>query len=435
MAPTTEISSPNKLGFCVSPHLKLRLTIAHLVNIGVCYVLTGAIVLLGIIFGLSFTTDRVAGVSNQPTLNSQVENTPIPRNVLDALVNQNGKWHKKIVTEGYSFKPTERSSIAYFPLYPIIVAIFISVTGFEPDIGLLIISNICLAATFVLMSVYLSQKGEYVNGGLTSFTLLAMSLMPATLFLRLAYSESLFMLLSLFALFAMERRWPFLATAIIIGFATATRPVGIALLAPFVLQLWRQSPTRAVFLFRSVVFLPVACSGIGAFILYQAIWLGEPLAFVMAQENWGRPSLPFLEKVIALISFEPILRVYEPGSETYWGLGDGSLNRLFFCWAAVNPIYYAASVGLIILGTCKNWLSTNETVLAVGLLMIPYFTRGYEMGMGSHARFAAAVFPVYLVIGNILTRLPAPCAVAILGVSAFYLGAISALFATGYNVF
>jgi hypothetical protein len=57
------------------------------------------------------------------------------------------------------------------------------------------------------------------------------------------------------------------------------------------------------------------------------------------------------------------------------------------------------------------------------------------MFMSSQVRFAAVVFPAYLVLGHLLARLPGSVAVAILGIAAFYLGSFSALFATGHLVF
>ena len=69
------------------------------------------------------------------------------------------------------------------------------------------------------------------------------------------------------------------------------------------------------------------------------------------------------------------------------------------------------------------------------LLLIPYLTRAYEMNMASSARFAAVVFPVYVVIGEGLARLPPIVSTALLAISAFFLGAFSALFAGGYLIF
>jgi len=53
-------------------------------------------------------------------------------------------------------------------------------------------------------------------------------------------------------------------------------------------------------------------------------------------------------------------------------------------------------------------------------------------GMG---RFAAVVVPVYLVLGQLLARLPPAGAALAAGLSGFLLGAYSALFAAWYRFF
>jgi hypothetical protein len=141
------------------------------------------------------------------------------------------------------------------------------------------------------------------------------------------------------------------------------------------------------------------------------------------------------EKVSALLTYQPIWEVYIQGSPSYWGSHELYPRNPVFCWAAVNPVYFVVTVILVVIGAYMRWLNSYETLLAVALLLIPYYTRAYEMGMASQGRFAAAVFPVYLVLGNILARLPVSIAGSLLGVSAFFLGAYSALFASWYLVF
>ncbi len=50
-------------------------------------------------------------------------------------------------------------------------------------------------------------------------------------------------------------------------------------------------------------------------------------------------------------------------------------------------------------------------------------------------RFAAVVFPQYLVLGQIMSRMPAPIAAMILAISGFFLGCYAAFFAAGYRFF
>ena len=80
-------------------------------------------------------------------------------------------------------------------------------------------------------------------------------------------------------------------------------------------------------------------------------------------------------------------------------------------------------------------LNRFEVSLSLLLLAIPYSTRGYEMGMASMGRFAAVAFPIYVVLGRWLSRLPPAAAAGLLTPSAFLMAAYSALFAAGYLIF
>jgi Gpi18-like mannosyltransferase len=388
-----------------------------------CYVLTSAVVLLGVLFGTRFVNVPADhGVTND--------------SFVSAFATEDGIWYKKIATHGYSYDPTKSSSVAFFPLYPLLAGIVMRLGDLGPEVALLAVSHVSLALLFVLVSFYVQEKYPTAPPGLPDFILLAMGLMPATLFFRMTYSESLFVLLCVLALLAMARRWPLFLVALLIGLATATRPVGIALLAPFLLHCWRLSATRGAFALKLLFLVPVACWGIAAYSLYQGILFGEPLAFVQTQSHWRRgAAVSFSEKLLSLATYEPIWQVFDPVSPVYWGAGEPYPPNPIFSWPALNSVYFVLTVILIVIGARKRWLSSDEVALAAGLLFIPYFTRSHEMAMASQARFAAAVFPVYLVLGNLLVRLPGSLAGGLLGIAAFYLGAFSALFATWHLVF
>jgi hypothetical protein len=73
-------------------------------------------------------------------------------------------------------------------------------------------------------------------------------------------------------------------------------------------------------------------------------------------------------------------------------------------------------------------------LLAALLLGIPYFTHGYRHLMLSQGRFAAVAFPVYIVMGRLMARAPAPLVAALCALSGFMLTVYAALFAAGYRV-
>ena len=69
------------------------------------------------------------------------------------------------------------------------------------------------------------------------------------------------------------------------------------------------------------------------------------------------------------------------------------------------------------------------------LLAIPYVTRAYEMCMASHARFAAVVFPAYIVLGRLLGAAPAWVTWTVIGVFSIMLMTWTALYAAGHLFF
>ena len=94
-----------------------------------------------------------------------------------------------------------------------------------------------------------------------------------------------------------------------------------------------------------------------------------------------------------------------------------------------NPILFAFAGLSVVVGRFKRWITRDETILAAGLLLIPYVTRADEQSMLSHARFAAVVLPMYVVMGEMLVRVPLVVRIVIFGVLAAGLGLWASLFA------
>src|SRR5208337_4418510 len=107
--------------------------------------------------------------------------------------------------------------------------------------------------------------------------------------------------------------------ALIVGAATATRPVGVAIVPVFFMSVWQRSVGCRQFAFRCLFFLPLALWGLIAYMAYQYFAFGQPLAFALTQEHWSfRQPEPISDKVLAILSHEPIWSVYDPSSEAYW---------------------------------------------------------------------------------------------------------------------
>jgi hypothetical protein len=386
----------------------------------VFYFLTSIVTVMGVEVGHDFLQMPQHGMARR-------------HDVGKAFANWDGEWYEKIITRGYQYDPDRQSSVAFFPAFPVL-GWLLAGAGLRPDLALVLAAHACLAAAFVVLTAYVKERFPDAPSELVTSVVLAFGVFPTTFFFRMAYSESLFILLSILAVYGMERRWPLMAIASLIGLATATRSVGVALLVPLVLHVCKE--TRGIRGWARLVWaLPLACWGIIAYAVYLYFEFGAPLAFVQTQENWRiRSPVDFTTKLADLAMLEPVVANFDPSSPCYWCRAPGEINALFSLYLA-NPLYWVTAVGLIIFGSYKGWLSVVEIALAVGLLLIPYGLRSHEMCMAGMGRFASVAFPIYLVLGQILSRLPVLVAGSCLAISGFFLGAYAALFAAWYRFF
>jgi hypothetical protein len=262
----------------------------------------------------------------------------------------------------------------------------------------------------------------------------ALAAFPTTFFFGMAYAESLFLFLALLVLYGIHRNWPLAALAFVAGLCTASRPVGVAVVVPLAWHAWQTSPTAArAAAGRLAWVVPLSLWGILAYMLFLHVEFGDALAFVHTQEHWRRlPAVGLFDKIGLLASAEPVWSHYIPSAPAYWGKFDD-----LPAWQSIefaNPILFVGAAGLIALGAAKRWLNVYEILFGAIVLFIPYVTRSYEMAMAGHGRFAAAAFPIYLVLGQILARMHWSVAVLIVAAFAFFRVMYTALFAAGYPV-
>ncbi|MCR4412313.1 MAG: hypothetical protein NUV77_07790 [Thermoguttaceae bacterium] len=351
---------------------------------------------------------------------------------IELLCQCDGRWYAAVASEGYSYDPRRPSSVAFFPLYPLAACVLGAATGAPAEWTLVVISNACLLAAFLILAAYVGSRMSEAEPVAWPYALLAFGLFPTTFFFRMAYSESLFVLLCLVALFGMHRGWSVAILAVVVGAATATRPVGVALLPPLAWEAWRKSPSCLAALRRLAWVMPLAAWGLLAYAAFLGLRFGDPMAFAKTQENWRiRPPVSLGDKLLSLASWEPIWSAYDSYSLAYWGRRSDPAPAAVSLQFA-NPLYFLAAASLVALGAMKRWLTAPEILLSAGLLAIPYFTRSYEMCMMGHGRFAAVVVPMYLVLGRLLARMTPLAAYGILALSGFLMAVYAAMFAAGY---
>jgi hypothetical protein len=391
------------------------------------YILTAIPVFLGAIVG----TDLVAP-------SSETEQSSKP-DLCAVCSRMNGLDYALIVEKGYSYDPKSRSVVAFFPAYPLAGRVVVALTGWDPKCSLLLVSNAFLLGALIVFSFYLNSlrhRSLFHNGVIV---LVFFALFPPGFFFRMAYAESTFLFFTMLALCGMSRAWPLPVLAAFAGFATAARPVGLAVTAAFTCHVLSTADPGSVArrLVRAAAWTPVACWGLLAYMAYLYYRFDNPLAFAQTQDHWGLSSRDYGDlwyKSECLLSGEPIWGAYTSDPLRNWRR-FGGLENVFFNLSFWNPVIFIGAFLLVLLGTLRYWLSPAEAILGFGLLFIPYVTRAFEMSMASHARFASVVVPAYITAGRLLERLPQWVFWSIIGLFSVFLMLWSALFAAGYPFF
>lgn len=388
------------------------------------YAVTTGIVALGFSFAAQFVTSE-----------QELES------LSERLTQFDAGHYVRIVEEGYSYDPLARSELAFFPLFPLLGKVIAGCTGLPAIGALLIAANVTCLTALIALAFYLRLRDRDARSELLTqrhrlalnYAVVLMVLLPTSLFFRMAYAESLFVLLAILCLLAIEVRARFIVIILLAGLASATRPVGIALVLPVMVAAWNRHHKGWPRYAAALGYGLVSCWGLALYILYQWHSFGEPFAFALTQAHWRmRPPTTVGEKMVSLLSYQPIWSVYDPLSMAYWGRwGNGPWFNVRF----LNPVYFVGTAVTVVIGAYARLLTRAEVLLALGLLLIPYLTRAYENAMFSHARFALVVFPAFIVWGHALARMPMAVVASLFGLMGFLLGCYSALFAAGHPFF
>lgn len=358
---------------------------------------------------------------------------------VSGLIRFDGSHYREIAQNGYDYDVTSRSTVAFFPAYPLAARCFARIVGCSIDDSLLAISNIFLAIGSMLFALYLRCRANLTSQATADWAQVTFAFWPAAMFYHFAYAESLLVVTAVLTLIAIQRRWPLVLAAFIAGVASATRPVGIAVSAALCWSVI--SNTDRALRSRLPLILglvPLSVWGLLDFMMYQQLGFGNALAFCQTQSHWTRrmpvPDPTITEKITSLCSLEPIWGAYDPSSPRYWASvesGGIAIFNLHF-W---NPVLFIACSVLVAVGAYRAWLTGPEIVLGVGLLLIPYVTRAYEMSMASHARFSIVVVPMFIVLGRLLASWPQAVSAALCALSACLMMCWTALYVAGYPFF
>ena len=215
-----------------------------------------------------------------------------------------GGWYSDIATAGYSYAGGgAQSSVAFFPAYPLAIAAVAALTGIHVPLVGVLVTTVAGGGAAVLFFVWSRAR---VSFGAATLATVLMLVYPYSFYLYGAvYTDALFLCAALGSFVLLERGHPLLA-GLVGATATATRPVGIAVIVGLVaVAAMRRGVVR-----RSEGRLPLqlelrrferrdcwvllSAGGLVAWMTYLWIEFGDPLAFQSAQSapGWGQAPGP-----------------------------------------------------------------------------------------------------------------------------------------------
>ncbi len=165
----------------------------------------------------------------------------------------------------------------------------IALAAQPPLIAGLLVANIAALAAFGVL--YYLVLDATTDAALARRTVLYTAIFPLAFYYAVPYTESLFLLLSVTACLAVQRRqWGYAGGCM--ALAGATRLAGMLLLPPLALNIMLQWKCGAVIQWRKALAgLFIAPLGLVSFMVYLWYHVGDPLAFVHAQQFWMRETV------------------------------------------------------------------------------------------------------------------------------------------------
>ena len=295
----------------------------------------------------------------------------------DALVAPAARWDSvwflEIARSGY-----DEQRAAFFPLYPLLADVVGFVSG-GALLGGLAVSFGCLLAGLVLLHRLVSLDHDREVARLT---VLLVAAFPGSLWLSAVYSEALFLMLSVAAVYAARTdRWMLAATAGML--AAATRSIGVLLLVPLVVLWWQAGRPRDGWALAAVPF------GLAAFCLVLGASGQDAFGPFRAQEAWDR-------------SFAGPLGAIPDAVGAAWDgvaallSGDARPTEPFDP-AALNPVLLVVLAGtlLALVGAVRR-LPAAYWLFAVTALALPLSWPVDGHPLMSLPRFVAVLWPLHL---------------------------------------
>jgi Gpi18-like mannosyltransferase len=303
-----------------------------------------------------------------------------------ALWNQwDGKWYVGIAAHGYHWGIHGKPALAFYPLYPLLIRAGMTL-GMPGLVSALAVSNVAFfGALFYLYRLACSVAGP--RAGLGAAWLL--SLFPTAFFFFAPYSESLFLLSAIAAMYYAHENRP-AASGLWAAAAVLTRPTGLIVLPAAVVAIVLYRRQRHLPWLRSLPL--VTTPTIVAVATYFWYLINEHVslaALLSTQRDWHR-ALTFPWTGFTA-SFQWLL-----------------IRDTYLPWALENLLQLEVTVLFLVLMVVA-WRHLDMpariycTAFGLLVLMTPEWQDSYYAPFSSMDRFILVLFPLFIWLA---TRIP-----------------------------
>lgn len=319
----------------------------------------------------------------------------INNNLAQNWVHWDGWWYMDITNNGYDtdfplVNPENivcnqgsgacQRNFAFFPLYPISINALHSLSGLAPELSGILLSNLaflgCVYLLFKLAKQLFNSKVAFITG-------LLFAISPLSYVFSALMSESLFVFFLLLTLLLTINK-KYLLAGLIGGLLSATRNTGVLVLIPMIMIYWKQNKNDFNLkklnwkMLLSLLMVPV---GIIIYSGYLNYLVGDPLAFIHIQAFWEKP----------VNGIHPLLAI--PFSIFDYSL-EGSLKIHIY-----DLIWFFGALTIFFIGLRKKLVPfyLNSIIL---WLFVPLMAGS----MVALPRYISVLFPIYLIIGKLLSK-------------------------------
>jgi Mannosyltransferase (PIG-V) len=315
-------------------------------------------------------------------------------------------WYLHIAASGYF----SRSATAFFPLYPLLI-----------HLGTVLVGSGILAGTLISLvsmtvGLYLLHRlvGLDLSDAQARATVLLVAFFPVSFFLSAVYTEALFLMLSVGAIYAARLdRW---AWAGVLGaLAAATHSNGLFVALPLAMiylygpRAGGRARQQAHFwqprygVSGSILWLGVVPVGLLAYMGYLVLTHHSPMAPFTAEAGWGRQFAgPFGAVPRALADLPAEVRFLLSGAASVLGPGHG------VGWTTTRNLLDMGFLAFAAAGLALSWRRVPFAyfVYAVALLAEALSYPNATEPLLSFSRFVIPMFPVFMGWGALIGERP-----------------------------